>query len=102
MCKLLNTARVNVSAPSYRSVQPGSVTIAESFSEELKLELYLHRHYSSQELLARFTARNSESARPAASLAIAKLLFGLDKTIEYAEARVKAEALETNSLLVLP
>ena len=59
------------------------------FSQELKLELYLHRHYSSEELLTIFTENDGKNARPMRRLAIAKLLFGLDKTIEDAEARIR-------------
>ena len=65
------------------------------------MELYLHRHYNSQELLARFTASDSKAAGPAKRLAIAKLLFGLDKTAEYAEDRVKEQTLKKNAILAL-
>lgn len=85
MFRLLNGSRAKLSARSYRKLRLRTVNIAETFSEELKMELYLHRHYNTQELVARFTARNGESSRPTARLAIAKLLFGLDKTVEDAE-----------------
>ena len=87
---------------SFSSVRTtASVNITDSFSEELKMELYLHRHYNSQELLVRFTASDSKAARPAKRLAIAKLLFGLDKTVEYAEELVKDQALKNNAILTL-
>lgn len=98
MVRLLNGGRVNASARSYRQAQPGSANIAECFSEELKRELYLHRHYSSQELLARFTANDGKNASLAARLAIAKLLFGLDKTIEYAEGQVRRQDSGANTV----
>ena len=88
MFKSFNRGRVNIlqeadRLPVYRNLSP-----PEAFYEELKLELYLHRDYSSQELLEKFTATNGKSPRPAARLAIAKLLFGLDKTVEDAERRL--------------
>ena len=101
MLKSFNSVRTTASASSYRDVYPSSVNITDSFSEELKMELYLHRHYDSQELLARFTASDSKAARPTKRLAIAKLLFGLDKTIEYAEERIKEQALKKNAILTL-
>lgn len=88
MVSLLNGRRAKLSNRSYRKLRLRNINIAETFSEELKLELYLHRHYNTQELVARFRARNSGSARPTARLAIAKLLFGLDKTVEDAERRL--------------
>lgn len=97
MLRLLKGGRVNASARSHRQARPGNIGIAQSFSEELKMELYLHRHYSSQELLARFTAKDGKYTHPAARLAIAKLLFGLDKTIEYAERRVAEQVSRANN-----
>jgi hypothetical protein len=87
--KLLKGGGVNVSARSDRLPEPSNISIAEICAEQLKLELYLHRNYSSQELLAKFTAENGKTARTAARLAIAKLLFGLDTTIEDAERQVR-------------
>jgi hypothetical protein len=63
----------------------------ENFPDDLKKHLHFYEHHSSAELLARFTAKGHKELDPIAKLAVAKLLFGLDKTVEDAEREIHKE-----------
>lgn len=60
----------------------------DDFPDDLKRHLHFYKHHSSWDLLARFTARGHNELDPVAKLAVAKLLFGLDKTVEDAEKEI--------------
>jgi hypothetical protein len=59
-----------------------------AFPEDLKKQLHHFRHHDSESLLHLFLAKDGNELKPTAKLAVAKLLFGLDKTVEDAEREV--------------
>jgi hypothetical protein len=65
-----------------------NITDASAFPEDLKTQLHIYKHHGSQELLRLFAVKDGAKLSPVAKLAVAKLLFGLDKTVEDAEKKL--------------
>jgi hypothetical protein len=61
----------------------------ERSSNDLEMHMHFFEHHTSQELLRMFTAKGEKELNPVAKLAVAKLLFGLDKSVEDAEREIR-------------
>jgi len=61
----------------------------EVSSNDLEMHMHFFEHHTSQELLKMFTAKGEKELNPQAKLAVAKLLFGLDKSVEDADRAIR-------------